>query len=158
MKVLEIDISNEDDLLNKYDKKIASADLINHLIESTLTISLKEKVKIIIKNSINNDQNSIPFIIAGLKKEYNKNVLKYNYDGKIQFVYFVLGVIILFISTLVKSVVLKEVILISGWVLIWSMLEIEIFTDMKIRRKRKIIKKLIESEMEEIKNNGSEKR
>ena len=158
MEILEINISNIEDLLDKYDKKTASQDLINHLIESTLTINLKKEIKIIINNNINTEQSCIPFIIAGLKKEYNKNVLKYNYDGKIQFIYFVLGVIILFISTLIKSIVLKEVILISGWVLIWSMLEIEIFTDMKIRKKRKIIKKLIESEMEEIKIIGSEKK
>lgn len=151
MKTFEIYITNKEELVDKYDKNTVSQDLINHLVESVSAIDLKEQIKIIINNNLKSNQKCVPIIIVGLKKEYNKNVLNYNHNSKIQFIYFVLGVLIIFVSTLIKGTVLREVALIGGWVLIWSMIEIEIFTDMKIKRKRKVLKKIIESDIQEIK-------
>lgn len=149
MKVIELDITNEEDLFDKYNKDNISQELINYLVESTFAIDLKEKIKLIIHSDLKK-QICIPIIIRGLKMEYNKNVLNYKHNSKIQLIYLVLGVIILFISSLINGVVLKEVALIGGWVFIWSMIEIELFTDMKILRKRKILKRLIECEKEEL--------
>lgn len=149
MKIIEIDIDNEENLYDKYNKNKVSQDLINYLVDSVYTINLEEKIKVIINNKLKNKK-SIPLITEGLKREYNKCVLHYKHNSKVQITYFLLGILILFISTLINIAVLKEVILISGWMLIWTMLEIEISTDIKILRKRKVLKKLISCEMEEI--------
>ena len=47
--------------------------------------------------------------------------------------------------------IFKEIILIGGWVLIWEMIELEIFSDVKEKRKRIILKKILNSEF--IENN-----
>ena len=72
--------------------------------------------------------------------------------GLIQILYLILGVVILFVSTLINDEVFKEVILIIGWIFIWTMMELEIFNDKNIIKRRKIIRKLISSEIVENKN------
>ena len=58
-----------------------------------------------------------------------------------------LGILFIYLSTLIKNGdVWKEIILITGWVPIWKMIEVEILPDVAGRRKRKIIKKLLNSE------------
>ena len=57
------------------------------------------------------------------------------------------GIIALFISSLLWESVFKEIILICGTVLIWEMIETEVFADVRNKRKRKIIEKLLDSEI-----------
>ena len=68
-----------------------------------------------------------------------------------QLIYLIIGILSLVLSSLIKENIFKELILISGWVLIWSMIEIEIFSDTELKRKRKILKQLLNSEI--IENN-----
>lgn len=44
---------------------------------------------------------------------------------------------------------LKEVVSIGGWVLIWEMVESEIFDDMSNKTQRRILEKLLNSEIVE---------
>ena len=64
-----------------------------------------------------------------------------------QLIFFVLGVLFIFLATLIKnSVVWREIVLITGWVPIWKMIEVEILPDVAGRRKRKIINKILKCE------------
>ena len=90
-------------------------------------------------------------IREGLNREYDKSIaLSYKNDFT-QLFYLVTGILILFLSTLIGGTVLKEIVLIGGWVFIWTMVETEIFADIKNKKKRKIIRKLLDSEFIEIK-------
>ena len=145
-ELLEIDLIEEDDLLERYNRKKVSKKLLEYIIDTSLHFNPKSKIKIIINNKLDYSQKCSPLIFEGLKNEYNisyKNQIKTNI---IQFIYFIVGCLILFLSTLVTSEVLREVILIGGWVFIWAMVELEIFTDLNEKKKRKIIKKLLCSE------------
>lgn len=46
-----------------------------------------------------------------------------------------------------EDVIWKEVLLIGGWVPIWETIDIELFSDLEGRRKRIILKRLLESEI-----------
>lgn len=145
-KIIELDIINKDDLLEKYNKRQVSSDLINYIIESTSYINKKDEVTIII-NSNCKENNCVEMIIDGLKKEYYKSLKKSLHNNIVQIIYLILGIIMIFLATLIKESILSEVILIGGWVFIWAMVEIEIFTDVKGRRKRKILRNLLDSEI-----------
>lgn len=150
-RIIELDIVNKDDLLEKYNKKQASRDLINYIVESISYIDKKDEVKIILNNHFK-DINSKELILEGLKREYHKSLVKYIHNNIVQIIYLILGVVMIFLSTIIKESILSEVVLIGGFVFIWAMIEMEIFTDVMDRRKRKRLKKLLRSEIIE-KNN-----
>lgn len=135
-RIIELDIVNKDDLLEKYNKKQASRDLINYIVESISYIDKKDEVKIILNNHFK-DINSKELILEGLKREYHKSLVKYIHNNIVQIIYLILGVVMIFLSTIIKESILSEVVLIGGFVFIWAMIEMEIFTDVMDRRKRK---------------------
>lgn len=150
-KIIEIDLFRKEDFFEKYNRKIVSKELINYMIDSISSVSKDDSIKIIVNNKIKEDIDIINLIKEALKNEYNQNMCLYHKTNTIQFIYLLIGIFWLFISTLVKATVLKEVILIGGWVFIWALLETEIFADLKSRKRRKIIKKILNGTFEEVK-------
>lgn len=144
-KIIEIDITNESDLYQKYNKKMISNELISYILEITPHFGKTDELKIIINNGINKPCKQL--IIDALKKEYNKSVLRNSRNNWVQITYLLIGIVILFLSTLTNETISKEVLLIVGWVFIWAMMELQIFTDVRGIKKRKIIKKLLKSEI-----------
>lgn len=145
MKKLEIDITTKDSLYEKYNKKKVSQDLIDYIIENTKVLPRKEEIKIIINNKTEKECKNL--IKEGLEDEYKKSMRLYHKNNKTQLNYFLLGVIILFISTQMNIEIIKEMLLIGGWVFIWSMIEIELFKDIRGKRKRRLLKKIINSKI-----------
>ena len=150
-KIIEINIKDELDLYEKYNKKLASRDLINYLVENALFSKSKDKLKIIINSNLENNKDIGKIIKETLRAEYENLNYKYNRNSIIQAIYLILGVIVLFLSTLIAETVLKEVVLIVGWIFIWTMMELEIFSDKDIKTRRKAILKLIKSDFVEVK-------
>lgn len=148
-KIIKIDLVSKEDLYEKYNKNNVSRELIDYIIENSINLMKKDKIKIVIDNQL--EEKAIPLIIEGLKREYNKCILNYNKSNFKQIVYLIVGIIALFISTLIEKTVLKEIVLIGGWVLIWTMVELEISYDIQNKHRRKILKKLLHSEI--IENN-----
>ena len=86
-------------------------------------------------------------IKEGLQEEYNRSLRKRDDNNIKQLVFFILGVFFIYLSILMKNdIVWREIILITGWVPIWKMIEVEILPDVAGRRKRKIINKILKSE------------
>ncbi|MBQ8234229.1 MAG: hypothetical protein IJZ36_01435 [Bacilli bacterium] len=142
---ITIDISSIDDVYEKYNKNEVSKELINYIIEKCYN---EKNIKIVINNKL--DIKITPLIYKGLENEYNRIYLKYKKNNIIQIIYLILGIIILGISSIISENVISEVILVTGWVFIWSVVELEIFTDTTGRKKRKIIKKILKSEIIEV--------
>lgn len=143
-KIIEINLTDKNDFYEKYNKKIVSRNLINYIIESAYYFDNDDTIKIEIANSTKEDY--VTLIKEGLNREYDMSVaLSYKNDYS-QLFYLVLGVLILFLSTLISGTVLKELVLIGGWVFIGVMVESEIFTDIKNKKRRRIIRKLLNSE------------
>ena len=92
------------------------------------------------------DINVSYLIKEGLEKEYRRSLDEYHNNNVKQIILLFLGII--FISTLIKDeFIWKEILLISGWVPIWKMIEVELFSDVAGRKKRKTIKKLLNREI-----------
>ncbi len=146
-KVIEVDILETYDLFERHNRKKVSKPLINYIIEETPEFRKDDNLKIIINNKLCENVDCKKLIKQSLKNEYEKSYKKHLHISAIQLIYLIIGVIILFISTLIKGEVFREVVLICGWVLIWAMAELEIFSDMEGRKKRRTLKKLINSEI-----------
>lgn len=145
MKIVEIDIKNENDLFEKYSKTNISKELINYLVLNTSKHRKNDKFKIIINNYTNIE--AYELLIKGLKDNYEKSLDRYIYNNKIQIIYLIIGLILLFISKYIEEVVFNELILIIGWFFIWVMFEEELSSDITNRKRRKILKKLLKSEI-----------
>lgn len=144
MTNIELMIKDEDDLYEKYNNKV-SKDLIEYLVYRAKFI--KDDIKIVLKSSINVD-NLETIVKEGLQNYYfiSKRIDKVN--NKKQVIFFIIGVVFLILSTFIDLNILKEIIIIAGWVAIWEVVDISLNLDSDIRINRKIIKKLINSEIE----------
>ena len=148
--LIKINIDNKHDLINKYNEKNLSDKLLEYIINQTIFTKRNKKIKILINKKIDIKENSIEIIREGLKKEYNKSLEERNRNNVKQFILLILGMIFIFIATRIENRGMwREIILITGWVPIWEMVKIELFSDVYGRRKRRIIKKLLTSEIVE---------
>ena len=146
-KIIKVEINSNDDLYEKYNKDFVSRNLIEYLIVNVHEVKKRDNLKIIIENNTE-EKDIIPFIKKGLRKEIDLSINIQLHNNIIQFLYLLVGFIVIFLSTLINEAVIKEVVLISGWVFIWVMFEIEIYNDSSQRRKRNALKKLLKSHFE----------
>ena len=130
-KILEIDLVSVDSLFEKYNRRQISKELIDYMVN----------------NQVKNDSDIIKIIKQKLLDEYDKTILKHQNNIIKQLIYFLIGITALFFSTLIQDTIFKEIVLIGGWVLIWYMVELELFSDMELRKRRRVIKRLLESEI-----------
>lgn len=145
-KIIDVDLENESDLFEKYNKNIVSEELINYIIKNSIHIDNETKIKIVINTKIKGID-IVSLIKEGLIFEYQKSIKEHERNNIIQILYLILGIFAIFLSTLINETIFKEIILIGGWVLIWTMVEMELFQDNKNKLKRHILKRLIASEI-----------
>ena len=139
---IEINITDENELLNIYNKNIISETLDNYLTTSLEHRSLKENITI---NITGTENENIKNIITNYYKE------KYLYfkkidtlDNYIRLVLFLIGVLSIFMSKQFTNIV-SEIFLIAGWVIIWEIIYDILFSEIKRKRKAKIYKALATS-------------
>lgn len=144
--VIEIDVFDEKEFFEIYNKKLVADSLLNYLVDQTPNFKNKETLKIKINSKITSDIDLKKCIVEGLKNKYQKSYQNHFRNTIIQLIYLLVGVLIILASTLIKGEVFREVILICGWVLIWATVELEIFSDIEGRKRRKKLKRLIDSE------------
>lgn len=147
---IEIDIMNKHNLIDKYNEKKVTHTLIEYIIKQVNDINLYDEIKIVINKKCQIDDDCSKLIKEGLKEEYNRSLKKRDDNNIKQFIFFILGILFIYLSTLIKNdVVWREIILITGWVPIWKMIEVEILPDVVARRKRRVINKILRSEFVE---------
>ena len=146
-KTIEININYKSHLIDRYNDNKLSSDLLKYILKEAFLTEKCAKTKIIINKKSDIDKNSVEIIKQGLKEEYNISLNKHISNNKKQIGLLILGIILIFLSTQIKEIVWKEIILIAGWVPIWEMTRIELFHDVEGRRKRKIIKRLLKNEI-----------
>lgn len=147
-KIIEIDINNKYDLIDKYNEKKLSQELLEYIIKQVALTKKNKQIKIIINKKCHIDKEVTKFIKEGLKEEYNRSLEEYHKNNKKQLFFLFIGTILIFLSTLIeKGLIWKELLLISGWVPIWEMVEVELFPDVESRKERKNIRRLLNSEI-----------
>ncbi len=149
-KVIVVDIDSFDDLCETYNRKKISKDLIKYLLESVPKLGKEDTLKVTINNRLKEDFKCAEMIKKALDDECEKNEHKFIYSNKRQFVYFILGVAALCLAAFIDFEIIKEIILIGAWVLLWDMVESEIVDDFSNRKKKKLLKILLASDFEEI--------
>lgn len=149
-KIIEIDLNNKSDFIDKYNEKKISEELIHHIIKQSIYTKRNEQIKIIINKKCEINKDCVKMIKEGLKEECNRSIEARNRDNMKQITFILLGMLMIFLSTLIEERGFwKEILIISGWVPIWETIEIELFPDIQGRKKRKTIKKLLNSEIVE---------
>lgn len=144
-EIIKIDLYNKDDVLEKYNKDVINKELINYIVDNAIYTKKNIPIKLIINNNLNNSY--IDLIKESLLREYNNGIIKHIRNHTRQIIYLLIGVLLLFISTIIERTILKEVILIGGWVLIWEMMELVIFSYTSGRRKKNILNRIINGEI-----------
>lgn len=139
MKNIIVNLKDESYLYEKYNNSI-SRDLVNYLVrEAKFSDS---DIKIIINTNLEID-NLETFIKNGLEQVYIETRKIDKIHNIKQFMFFVIGVVFLVLSTISLFDVLKEIILIAGWVAIWEVVDISLNVDSELKLNRVLIKKLI---------------
>ena len=145
-KEIEIAITNEEDLYDKYNKNYINDDLIQYIIKKAVELKSVSNYKIIITSTLKNDIDYEELIKEGLRKEYIKSYDKHNINTRFFFFYLISGITLLIISRILNStVIFSEIFLIGGWVLIWKVIELLLFTNFEENLKRKLLKRLLNS-------------
>lgn len=145
-KEIEIAITNEEDLYDKYNKNYINDDLIQYIIKKAVELKSASNYKIIITSTLKNDIDYEELIKEGLRKEYIKSYDKHNINTRFFFFYLISGITLLIISRILNStVIFSEIFLIGGWVLIWKVIELLLFTNFEENLKRKLLKRLLNS-------------
>ena len=97
----------------------------------------------VINDCMDGDIDCVKLIKEGMKQEDNICYKRYQNICIKQLIYLICGIDILFLSTLIDAAIFREVVVIFGWVLLWSMFELEIFSDVDSKKRRIILKKII---------------
>lgn len=148
VKTIVVDIDRKFDFLRRYNDKKVSEKLLEYLIDQIGMYKNTEKARIVLNKRCELDVNTIKFIKEGLKEEYKKSLNLRDSNNAKQLWLLVMGVLFLFLSTKVpETTIWKEVLVITGWVPIWEMIEVELFPDAVERKRRKAIKKLLKCEI-----------
>lgn len=147
MKSIVVNIRRERDLYEKYSNEVSS-ELIKYLVDEA---RVKDDVEIIINTNL--AINNIDSLIKnGLEDSYkDTKIIDKFYDNK-QLILFIVGMLFLIFSTITKPEIIKEFILIIGWVAVWEVFDIAINEDSKQKLNRKIIKKLLNCKIKVNKN------
>ena len=148
-KILEIDVDNVDDLFECYNKKKISRELIKYMINYMPKLKRNDTLKVVINNKIKGNVRCGELIKQALDEACIHNDSRF-YDTTLKQIWFlILGVIFLLISYVIDVEILKEIIIIGAWVLLWDVVEMEIVDDINNRKKRRILKKILSSEFVE---------
>lgn len=151
--VISVDINEFDSIFNQYNHNLLSYDFGKYLYNSVTTIKNTNKITIEITSKIdlsNEEQKKIKETIVKntefyLKKE--KNLKKQDNYNKIFLM--IIGITLILLANLIKEIYLiEELLLISGWVAIWEVVNDLLFVDSKRSKKIKYLKKLYKSNIE----------
>ena len=144
-KVIKINLETEKDLVDPYNEEHVSKKLINYILSQIRFINKKDEVEVIINKKFEKD--SIGLIKTGLRNEYLTAIKQSRHDNTKQITFLLLGLLCLIVYTFIDNVeIFSQIILIGGWILIGEAIEIQLFSDVEIKRNKMVIKKILESD------------
>ena len=148
-KIINIDVKTLDDLVEKYDNDKIAQDLLEYIIKEARHLNRKDTLKINIILNFKTNLNIKEMLTTSFKEEYLNTVNDHYFNNLFQVILFLLGILFLSLSALLKdNNIWKELFLIGGWVPIWEMIELELFNDVRGRKKKFIINKILNSSID----------
>lgn len=144
MKNIIVNLNSKDDLYEKYSNGL-SRDLVSYLVREAKYAD--SNIKIIVNTNLEVD-NLETFIKKGLEEVYMETRKIDKIHNIKQFMFFIIGIVFLILSTMGLFSILKEIIIIAGWVAIWEVVDISLNVDSELKLNRTLIRKLINSKFE----------
>lgn len=148
-KILRLDLNSKDDLFEKYNGEKVSSELIQYMVDSVPRMKRNDTLKVVINNKIKGNLRCSELIKKALDEACVKSDFRFHNTNMKQISFLLLGVLALIIASFVSGDVLKEIIIIGAWVLLWDAVEMEIVDDINNRKKKRLLKKILSSEFVE---------
>lgn len=145
-KILRLDIETKEDLFERYNGEKVSKELVQYMVDSFPRMKRNDKLKVVINNKIRGNFRCAEVIKQGLDEAVAKNDFRFHNTNLKQLTFLVMGIIALIVASVIDIDVLKEIVIIGAWVLLWDVVEMEIVDDINNRKKRRILKKILSSE------------
>ena len=145
-KILEIDLDSTEDLFECYNKKKVSRDLIQYMVDAMPRLKKNDTLKVVINNRIKGNVKCAELIKKAIDDACARNDFRFHLTNMKQICFLILGVIALLVASIVDWEILKEIVIIGAWVLLWDVVEMEIVDDINNRKKKRILKKILSSE------------
>ena len=145
-KILEIDLDSTEDLFECYNKKKVSRDLIQYMVDAIPRLKKNDTLKVVINNRIKGNVKCAELIKKAIDDACARNDFRFHLTNMKQIWFLILGVIALLVASIVDWEILKEIVIIGAWVLLWDVVEMEIVDDINNRKKKRILKKILSSE------------
>ncbi len=137
VREVKIDLLDESDITEKYNDDKINKDLLEYLIKEARFVKKREKIKIIVNNKCHTKLNYKDIFLNSFQDEYLHNLKEHLKTNFLQVIFLIVGVFFIFLSFKVDNQIWKEIFLIGGWVPIWEMIDLEIFSDIRgIKRKK----------------------
>lgn len=148
-RIINIDIQDGYDLVEDYDKTKVCRKLIEYIIEEASEGSSRDTFKIVVDKKNNFEHDSTKLIRDGLEREYRKAKKAHSQENRKQLLDLIVGLTLLYISTVINIELLEEILMIGSWVTMWDAVELELFQELPERAEIKLLKKLKECEIVE---------
>ena len=136
-KILLIDLDEKDDLFERYNKNKVSKDLIQYMIDVMPVLKKDDSLKVVINNRIKGDIHCSELIKKALDEACINNDFRFRLSNMRQMSFFIVGIFALIIASMIDLEILKEIIIIGAWVLLWDAVEMEIEDDINNRKRNK---------------------
>ena len=148
-RILEIDIDKKECLFCVYNKKKVSKELIRYIIESFPKMKKNDTLKVVINNRIGNNIRCSELIKKGLDETLAMNDWNFHKSNIKQISFLSLGIVALIVASVIKIDILKEIVIIGAWVLLWNVVEMELVDDILNRKRKKTLEKILSSDFVE---------
>lgn len=149
-KILELDLDSKEELFETYNGKKVSHELIQYMIDTMPTIKKGDTLKVIIHNRIKGHLQAAELIKKEIDAACDRNDSRFRNTNVKQVSFLLIGVLALLVASFINSGLLYEIIIIGAWVLLWDVVEMEIDDVVNNRKRKRKLKKILESEFEEI--------
>lgn len=145
-KILRLDLNSKDDLFERYNSNKVSKEVIQYMIDTVPVMKKNDTLKVVINNKIKGNIRCAELIKQALDEACEKNDFRFRNTNMKQFTFLIMGIIALIVASVINWDVLKEIVIIGAWVLLWDAVEMEIVDDISNRKRKRILKKILSSE------------
>ena len=147
-KVVSVDIQNINEWVHEYDETRVKGSVIKYLVNELGYVKRSDNIKVNINVKVKSKLDFENMLKSELENEYKKSYDKNTLVNYKQLSLLVVGIVFLFLSRLVSGeFIWSEILLITGWVPIWEVINLELFEDTSRRKREKVLKALLNSEI-----------
>lgn len=151
---IKVVINDYKDIVNPFNEELLSNEFADYIYSQSALFSLKTRIKILIQvPNLEKEKHLKLFdeIHAYFGKKVQENLIYSNRNRIKQLILVFIGIVFILISyhfIVYEQALLKEILLIAGWVSIWEAIYSVLFTETKRRFKIKRLKQLSKCRIE----------